>query len=450
MGKLSKHSGPSSILSQDQPAQCLHHIAKSFLASKWTTLTSWRWSAWVPFALSLISCVDPYLMTSGKYLARKMKNAQNAQSSAKAAFDKLDNAMLKQYKETWLEEERWVLNQRVSDPSVMDMLQVKTNKGIFSTAILHSELTVKLILQHQPCGPLNWTWSQNDNLHLAPCKVRPPGCHVVSILRRLVSLSKWTTRWVDQIPQSFIAWHWPAEWSTSLLTFRNFSLRPQHSLETPLLTWKRCMATWRVRVRMKVTWLKIATYSPFHHQPFHSLQHWVEPHVINMALLNWQTKSCCYKPARQMMYFMLSAWPWQTRPFFFDVMFTKWKVRWQTHEHGEESSLLMLSSGGMQPYTENVVVQWFPWVQKQKYFNDTRPSAMQIYKWPQVSSIQMGVDIGMRTLHGFGWWIYPKTPMWVTGCLNVSNQILLCSLHNQISSSAHSDVVWGHVEFLVS
>ena len=48
---------------------------------------------------------------------------------------------------------------------------------------------------------------------------------------------------------------------------------------------------------------------------------------------------------------------------------------------------------------------------------------MQIYKWPQVSSIWMGVDIGMRTLHGFGQWIYSKTPIWVTGCLNVSNQI---------------------------
>ena len=96
-------------------------------------------------------------MTLGKHLARKMKDARNALSSAKVAFDKLDDAMLKEYKETWLEEERRALNQRVSDPSVMDMFQVKTNKGICSTATLHSELTVKLILQHQLCGPLNGT-----------------------------------------------------------------------------------------------------------------------------------------------------------------------------------------------------------------------------------------------------------------------------------------------------
>ena len=96
-------------------------------------------------------------MTLGKHLARKMKDARNALSSAEAAFDKLDDAMLKEYKETWLEEERRVLNQRVSDPSVMDMFQVKTNKGIFSAETLHSELTVKLILQHQLCRPLNWT-----------------------------------------------------------------------------------------------------------------------------------------------------------------------------------------------------------------------------------------------------------------------------------------------------
>ena len=96
-------------------------------------------------------------MTLGKHLARKMKDAQNALSSAEAVFDKLDDAVPKEYKETWLEEERRALNQRVSDPSVMDMYQVKINKGIFSAATLHSELTVKLILQHQPCGPLNWT-----------------------------------------------------------------------------------------------------------------------------------------------------------------------------------------------------------------------------------------------------------------------------------------------------
>ena len=96
-------------------------------------------------------------MTLGKHLAGKMKNAWNALSSAEAAFDKLDNAVPKEYKETWLVEERRVLNQRVSDPSVMDMFQVKTNKGMFSTAMLHSELTVKLILQHQLCGPLNGT-----------------------------------------------------------------------------------------------------------------------------------------------------------------------------------------------------------------------------------------------------------------------------------------------------
>ena len=86
-----------------------------------------------------------------------MKDARNALSSAEAVFDKLDDAVLKEYKETWLEEERRALNQRVSDPSVMDMFQVKTNKGIFSAETLHSELTVKLILQHQLCGPLNWT-----------------------------------------------------------------------------------------------------------------------------------------------------------------------------------------------------------------------------------------------------------------------------------------------------
>ena len=53
-----------------------------------------------------------------------MKDAWNALSSAEAAFDKLDDAMPKEYKETWLEEERRGLNQRVS---VLHLARVGTN-----------------------------------------------------------------------------------------------------------------------------------------------------------------------------------------------------------------------------------------------------------------------------------------------------------------------------------
>ena len=53
-----------------------------------------------------------------------MKDAWNALSSAEAVFDKLDDAMPKEYKETWLEEERRGLNQRVS---VLCLARVGTN-----------------------------------------------------------------------------------------------------------------------------------------------------------------------------------------------------------------------------------------------------------------------------------------------------------------------------------
>ena len=105
----------------------------------------------LPYNVSVIVCKEH---NGNSKCKRRIRRQQRKANDGKK--DTITSYRNKEYKETWLEEERRVLNERVSDPSVMDMFQVETNKGILSTATLHSELTVKLILQHQPCRPLNW------------------------------------------------------------------------------------------------------------------------------------------------------------------------------------------------------------------------------------------------------------------------------------------------------
>lgn len=80
---------------------------------------------------------------SEMHLATKFENARTSLKSASAAFNNLDSGISMECKEKWLNEEKTALNQRVAEPSAMDIFQMQTNKGVHQSVHIdvHSLLT---------------------------------------------------------------------------------------------------------------------------------------------------------------------------------------------------------------------------------------------------------------------------------------------------------------------
>ena len=63
-----------------------------------------------------------------KHLATKFENVWTSLKSASATFNNIDSGISTECKEKWLNEEKMALNQRVAEPSAMDIFQMQTIK----------------------------------------------------------------------------------------------------------------------------------------------------------------------------------------------------------------------------------------------------------------------------------------------------------------------------------
>lgn len=77
------------------------------------------------------------LKITGKALRSKYETAQTGLKSAATTFAKIDDEVPNELREIWFDDERSAYNQRVNDPSAMDIFQVKTTKGVYFCQRLH-------------------------------------------------------------------------------------------------------------------------------------------------------------------------------------------------------------------------------------------------------------------------------------------------------------------------